>query len=94
MGFSRGSCRMYNYFNGSLICDLLSDATAEIKAIRYNSRTLKEPVLICAKSGTHMTHLISMTPRRANTNTEQLVIASGWNCVTWIWAIKSKQVRS
>ena len=33
VGFSRGACRVYNYSNGSVIHDLLSDATAEITNI-------------------------------------------------------------
>jgi len=64
VGFSRGACRVYNYSNGSVIHDLLSDASAEIKAI-------------------------TMTPNKGMR--EELLIASGWNCVTWVWASKSTE---
>jgi hypothetical protein len=33
VGFSRGACRVYNYSNGTVIHDLTSDATAEMRAI-------------------------------------------------------------
>jgi len=33
VGFSRGACRVYNYSNGTVIHDLASDATAEIRVI-------------------------------------------------------------
>ena len=58
VGFSRGACRVYNYSNGSVIHDLVSDATAEITAIS-------------------MPHASQLR--------EQLIFASGWNCVTFVW---------
>jgi hypothetical protein len=33
VGFSRGACRVYNYSNRTVIHDLTSDATAEIRVI-------------------------------------------------------------
>ena len=63
VGYSRGACRCFNYSNGSVIHELASDATAEIR-------------------------VVSCTPDNMR---EQFLIASGWNCVTWVWPGKSSQ---
>jgi WD40 repeat protein len=66
VGFSRGACQVYNYSNGSVIHELVSDATAEIKAIT------------CTHASDSAKH-------------EAFFVASGWNCVSYVWPAHSQE---
>ena len=82
--------------NFTQLRELSSDATAEIKVVACTPANMREQVCVCVcvflflclsvclslSVSLFLSVCLSLTPKNLH---EQFLIASGWNCVTWVW---------